>query len=176
VVRIYLLEREQLVGKPPERVFPFFARPENLALITPPSLDFRLLTPSPVGMERGRTVDYTIRILGMPVRWRTLISEYDPPRQFVDEQLSGPYCFWHHTHSFEAQGDGTLIRDRVRYALPLFLIGLGRDLVHRLYVRRELEAIFDYRRDVFASLFGGEDGVVTGQVPVRTLASEGGLT
>lgn len=153
-MRVYEFKREQPVARPRERLFGFFARPENLALITPPHLGFRLLTPSPVEMSKGRLIDYTIRLMGLPVRWRTLISHYDPPRSFVDEQLRGPYSFWHHEHRFEALDDGTLIVDRVRYALPLLTAGPLGEALHALYIRPTLEQIFDYRRDVFANLFG----------------------
>lgn len=152
-MRVYSLHREQWVARPLERVFPFFEQPENLALITPPSLGFRLLTPGPVRMEKGRVIDYTIRVLGLPTRWKTLISTYDPPWCFVDEQISGPYSFWHHTHRFEQRHGGTLLYDEVRYALPLVLMGPAGELVHTVYLRPTLERIFDYRRQVFASLF-----------------------
>jgi len=154
-MRCYTLRREQWVAAPLQRTFPFFARPENLALITPPRLGFRLLTPPPVDMEKGRIIDYTIRVMGLPVRWRTLISTYQPPACFVDEQMIGPYSFWHHTHRFEPRDGGTLLYDEVRYALPVALTGPLRDLVHSLYVRPTLERIFDFRAQVFARLFGG---------------------
>ena len=106
---VHTLERAQWLDRPPEEVFRFFERPENLAQVTPSSLDFRLLTPSPVPMGQGRIIDYTIRVAGVRVRWRTLVSTYDPPFCFVDEQLSGPYSFWHHTHRFEPRAGGTLM-------------------------------------------------------------------
>lgn len=154
-MHVYTLQREQWVASPLPRIFPFFAQPENLALITPPSLRFRLLTPGPVAMEQGRIIDYTIRVMGLPVRWRTLITRYDPPRCFVDEQISGPYSFWHHTHRFETRDGGTLLHDEVRYVLPMALMGPARSLVHALYVRPYLEKIFDYREQVFSGRFGG---------------------
>ena len=154
-MRCYTLRREQWVASPLQRIFPFFAQPENLALITPPSLRFRLLTPRPVDMEKGRIIDYTIRVMGLPVRWRTLITGYEPPRCFVDEQISGPYSFWHHTHRFEPRDGGTLLYDEVHYVLPLALIAPVRGLVYTLYVRPSMEQIFDYRKQVFTLLFGG---------------------
>ena len=154
-MRIYIMQREQWVARPRERVFPFFAQPENLALITPPSLGFRLLTPCPVNMEKCRAIDYTIRVMGLPTRWRTLITRYDPPCCFVDEQLSGPYSFWHHTHRFEPRDGGTLLFDEVHYALPILLFGPARDLLHMLYVRPTLKRIFDYRQQAFQDLFDG---------------------
>jgi len=170
-MRVYTLQREQWVAEPLERIFPFFSQPENLALITPPSLGFRLLTPRPVNMEKGRIIDYTIRLLGLRVRWRTLITRYDPPRCFVDEQLSGPYSFWHHTHRFEHNNGGTLLNDEVHYALPMVLVGPARDLVHALYVRPVLVRIFDHRQQVFASLFGDAPDSAA-QAPAPAIARE----
>ncbi len=154
-LRVYELNQEQCVDRPLERVFAFFERPENLALITPPSLDFQLLTPSPVAMEQGRIIDYTIRVLGMQVRWRSLISTYRPPQCFVNEQLLGPYSFWHHTHRFAAEGTGTRLIDEVRYALPAFLPRPLAAAVHRWHVQATLQHIFDYRREQIRRLFGG---------------------
>ena len=146
----YELERSLEVPRPRDEVFGFFARPENLAELTPSGLGFRILTPSPIPMARGTLIDYVISLHGLPMRWRTLISRYDPPHLFVDEQLRGPYDFWHHTHAFEETDAGTLIRDRVRYAMPLG--PLGR-LAHALAVRRQLRDIFDYRARVIAARF-----------------------
>ena len=156
-MRIHVLRREQFVPRPLERVFPFFERPENLALITPPHLAFQLLTPTPVAMRQGRIIDYTIRLLGVPVRWRSLISTYDPPYHFVDEQLTGPYSYWHHRHRFEARGHGTQLLDEVHYALPSYLLPSLEGVLHSLYVGRVLNEIFDYRRNFFARFFCSTD-------------------
>jgi ligand-binding SRPBCC domain-containing protein len=148
----HLLTSEQFVPRPRDEVFAFFAKPENLGAITPPWLDFRVLTPSPVPMERGALIDYVIRLGPLPTRWRTLITRHDPPHGFVDEQLQGPYSFWHHTHTFAEVEGGTLIGDRVLYVLPFG--ALGR-LVERLVIRRQLRAIFAHRRRAIAERFGG---------------------
>ena len=137
-----------------ERVFPFFENPQNLALITPPSLRFRLLSPSPVTMQQGRVIDYRIRLGVLPVRWRSLISTYDPPSCFVDEQLEGPYAYWRHTHRFECHAQRTLMMDEVEYALPSGLPALLERLMHASYVRPSLDAIFDYRASFYADFFG----------------------
>jgi ligand-binding SRPBCC domain-containing protein len=123
--------------------FEFFERPQNLARITPPWLGFRILTPEPIRMVRGLTLDYTVRVLGVRSHWRSLISEYDPPASFRDVQLIGPYRRWDHRHRFWREAGGTLIEDFVVYELPLGPLGV---LVDRLTVRRQLDAIFDYRR------------------------------
>lgn len=148
---MHILETEQLVPQPIKTVYAFFEKPENLGEITPPSMGFKTLTPSPITMKEGALIDYTIRLGGIPLHWRTMISHYSPPFQFVDEQLVGPYTFWHHTHSFEEVEVGTMIRDTVRYVLPFG--PLGR-LVHALFVRRQLESIFAYRYRVIAKQFG----------------------
>ena len=152
-MKLYKLEREQWVDRPLQLIFPFFERPENLALITPPSLNFHLLTPSPVKMEQGRIIDYSIRLLGVRTRWRSIISTYEPPYCFVDEQLIGPYSFWHHTHRFKQDGNGTLIFDEVRYALPIYLPQPLSTVLQRWHIHPTLEHIFNYRRDQFMSFF-----------------------
>jgi ligand-binding SRPBCC domain-containing protein len=153
-VKVFTLEREQIVARELDRIFPFFERPENLALITPRDLRFRLLTPSPVPMRQGQVIDYAIRVMSVPVRWRSLISLYDPPWAFADEQLDGPYAYWHHAHEFRSLGDSTLLRDRVRYALPAWMAGPPGNRLQRLYVAPSLRRIFDYRAAMFERLFG----------------------
>ena len=98
-----------------DEVFPFFAEARNLESITPPWLNFKVLTPAPVVMRAGTLIDYRIRFHGIPIRWRTEIVKWDAPHSFVDMQLRGPYTLWHHTHTFEERGGGTLCIDDVRY-------------------------------------------------------------
>ena len=133
-----------------EEVFAFFGKPENLAHITPPWLGFRILTPSPVAMRQGALIDYQISLGPFPTRWRSMITAFEPPHLFVDEQLNGPYSFWHHTHRFEAKGSGTVISDEVRYLLPFGPLG---KLVHAVTVRRQLQGVFSHRRGVIADYF-----------------------
>jgi len=148
----HVLEFRLLLPAPRARVFEFFARPENLAAITPPRLGFTLLTPPPITLVAGAVLDYRIRWLGLPFRWRSLIREYDPPYRFVDVQVIGPYARWEHRHTFLEEAGGTVMEDRVTYRLPWGSIG---EVVHRLGVRRQLEAIFAYRRDRLRSLLAG---------------------
>jgi len=147
---IYLLERVQTIQRPLGDVFRFFADAFNLEAITPPFLRFRIVTPPPIVMAAGTTIDYRLRLFGLPFRWRTRIERFERDAGFVDVQLGGPYRLWHHTHAFEARGAATRMEDRVRYALPLG--PLGR-LAHAAVVRRTLDSIFDYRRDRVAELF-----------------------
>jgi ligand-binding SRPBCC domain-containing protein len=143
-----------MIARPRGEVFEFFSRPENLERITPGWVGFRLLTPQPIDMKAGAVLDYTIRLLGLPVRWTTLISDYEPPHRFSDVALRGPYRFWCHTHTFEKDGQETIMIDEVRYALPFGILG---DLVHRLWVRRQLDCIFDYRAEVIGEIFGASE-------------------
>lgn len=123
----------------PENVFPFFADAGNLETLTPPWLNFKIVTGTPIAMREGALIDYKLRVRGFPVRWRTRIQTWQPPYRFVDEQLHGPYRQWIHEHTFEAQNGGTLARDCVRYAVPMDF------LIHRWLVRPDIEKIFRYR-------------------------------
>ena len=145
----YVIERSTWIAHPMSTVFPFFSAAENLRKITPPELGFRIRSASPILMRVGTLIDYTIVLFGLPLRWRTEITKWDPPHSFEDKQLRGPYAKWVHTHSFVEERGGTTMRDRVVYALPLG--ALGR-LAHPL-VRRQLRWIFDYRESVLLREF-----------------------
>ena len=140
---VYRLHRRQWVPAGLGETFAFFERPQNLALITPPWLAFTLLTPEPIAMRRGLVLDYRIRVMGMPVRWRSEITEYEPPSGFRDEQSRGPYRRWDHRHRFREADGGIAIDDLVTYEVPLGPVGAA---LNRLAVRPRLEAIFDFRR------------------------------
>jgi ligand-binding SRPBCC domain-containing protein len=145
-----LLTRTQLVPRPRAEVFAFFADAHNLERITPPALRFRILTPSPIALGEGALIDYRLSLFGLPFRWRTRIEAWEPGIRFVDQQLAGPYRRWHHTHTFEDALGGTLMHDRVEYALPLGVVGA---LAAGWLVRRQVEAIFDHRGAAIERLF-----------------------
>ena len=138
-MRTYRLTREQLVPLQREEVFEFFSEAHNLQELTPPWLNFEILTPQPVEMRAGRLIDYKLRLRMVPVRWQSEITVWQPPFRFVDRQRKGPYRLWVHTHTFEDMAGGTLVTDVVDYAVP------GGELVERLLVRPDLERIFDFR-------------------------------
>jgi ligand-binding SRPBCC domain-containing protein len=151
-VTVLTLKREQLLPAPPDEVFDFFSDAHNLAAITPPWLHFRVVTADPIAMRPGTVIEYRLRLHRLPVNWLTRIESWLPGRRFEDRQVRGPYRLWHHTHTFEPCDGGTRVRDLVRYAMPLG--PLGR-LAHAAVVRRDLERIFDFRRDAVAAAFGG---------------------
>jgi uncharacterized protein YbjT (DUF2867 family)/ligand-binding SRPBCC domain-containing protein len=160
------LVASQLVARPRDEVFAFFARPENLGRITPASMGFEFLTEDRE-MRSGLEIRYRIRpLLGIPMTWTTRIEDYDPPFGFRDIQLSGPYARWEHTHTFESVPGGTLVRDEITYAVPFGPLG---EVAHRLVVRNELERIFRHRSEVIGSLFA-TPAPSTG----RTIAVAGG--
>jgi ligand-binding SRPBCC domain-containing protein len=136
---------------PRSEVFPFFADPANLERLTPPWLNFRVLTPPPLPRGEGAVFEYRLRVRGLPIFWRTLIESYHEGRQFVDRQIAGPYALWHHTHTFEDLPDGgTRITDRVRYRVGWGFFGR---IATALWVRSDIERIFAYRKDVLAKQF-----------------------
>lgn len=146
-LKTHIFETELWLPLPREKVLPFFADARNLESITPPWLNFRILTPGEIPMRVGALIDYQLRVHGLPVRWRTEITGWNPPASFVDEQRRGPYRLWRHTHTFAEFNGGTLCGDRVEYAVP------GGALVNRLFVRRDVEKIFAFRAEALKKHF-----------------------
>ncbi|HEU4334452.1 MAG TPA: SRPBCC family protein [Candidatus Eisenbacteria bacterium] len=129
-------------------VFPFFADARNLEELTPPFLRFQVLSPPPIPMAAGTRIDYRLRLHGIPIRWQSEITAWEPMRMFVDEQRRGPYRTWIHTHRFTAKNGGTLVEDEVRYDVP------GGALVNALFVRNDVARIFAYREAKLRARFG----------------------
>lgn len=151
--KTYTLERSQMIQLPRKEVFDFFSDAFNLERLTPAFLNFKILTKAPIDIGEGSLIDYRIRLFGVPMKWRTRIERFEPDTEFVDNQIKGPYVLWHHTHVFEHTADGTLMKDVVRYRLPVGVVGR---MVHWLFVRRTLERIFDFRRDALKSCLGSD--------------------
>ena len=148
----HTLRRTQVVATPLEETFAFFADPHNLEAITPPWLRFRIVE-APAHLERGALLRYRLRLFGVPIGWLTEIRAWDPPGEFTDVQMRGPFQLWEHRHRLTAIGNGTEITDEVRYRL--FLGPLG-ELVRRVVVGRWLDSIFDYRARAVAEWFGAK--------------------
>lgn len=149
-MRAHVFEAEQRVQAPLADVFEFFSHPGNLERITPPWLSFSLTGGTPETVGAGTLIAYKLRLHGVPVGWVTRIEEFEPQRRFVDTQLRGPYRLWHHRHEFEADGDATIVRDRVRYQLPFGILGA---LAHLAFVRRDVERIFAHRHRAIEQIF-----------------------
>ena len=147
-MRTFEFKTSLWLPKPLNEVFPFFANAHNLEQLTPPWLHFKVLTPAPISMMAGTTINYRLRLRGLPIRWLSEITVWEPPYRFVDEQRRGPYRLWIHEHCFHEQDGGTLAEDYVRYAVP------GGALVNRLLVGRDMAKIFQYRHRQMELLFG----------------------
>ncbi len=166
-VQGYRLKAEIVVKSSLQEVFDFFSSAENLEMITPPWLNFRILTPMPVTMKRGALLDYKIRLHMIPIRWRTEIAQWQPPFKFVDQQLRGPYKRWWHEHTFEDLGGGrTLVRDEVHY------IPRGGSLLHRLIVKPDLVKIFSYRQERLAEHFTVDNNLDAAKINTARGTSE----
>jgi ligand-binding SRPBCC domain-containing protein len=146
---VYTLRSEVHVPAPLDEVWPFFSNARNLERLTPSFLRFEVLTPDPIEMAVGTLIDYKLRVRGVPLRWQSEITVWDPPHRFVDEQRRGPYRCWIHEHGFEVDGDGTIARDLVQYD------HIGGKLVNRLLVGPDVRKIFAYREKVLREIFAG---------------------
>ena len=138
---------EQWLPRPLEEIFPFFSDARNLGLLTPPWLQFKVVTKGPIVMGAGTLIDYRIRFRGIPLWWRTRILEWNPPFRFRDDQLRGPFRRWVHTHTFVSKDGGTLCKDDLEYAV------WGGALPDRFFVRPDVERIFAFRQAALAARF-----------------------
>lgn len=146
-MKTWSIHREIRVPAPIDEVFPFFADAYNLEILTPDFLQFQINTPAPIHMAVGTLIDYQIRVHRLPIRWRTKITAWELNHRFVDEQLSGPYRLWRHEHRFIPEDGGTRCIDHVEYRPK------GGALLNRLFVERDVNAIFDYREKQMKKLF-----------------------
>lgn len=144
------LERESVIKAPIEQVFDFFSKAENLNIITPPQLKFDIITPLPIVIKEGTLIDYKIKISGLSFKWRTKIAEWEPHSRFVDIQLKGPYKMWVHEHTFTADGNKTIMKDKVNYISKGWFL---EPLIQRFFVRKKVEDIFDYRQKKLSAIF-----------------------
>jgi ligand-binding SRPBCC domain-containing protein len=147
-MRRFCFQAKLWLPRPKEHIFEFFSDARNLEQLTPPWLQFRIVTPGPIQMQPGTEIDYRIKIRGIPSSWRSRITIWDPPHRFVDEQVRGPYRMWVHEHRFAEDSGGTACEDRVEYAPP------GGTLIDKLFVRRDIRKIFEYRSQRLHQLFG----------------------
>lgn len=151
-MKTYILEKETLINAPVKEVWQFFSDPHNLQRITPAYMKFKVVScPEVPEVYHGMLIEYRVRpLLNIPMKWVTLIKEVAPLQSFTDTQLQGPYTLWEHQHTFKETGQGTLMNDRVKYALPLAFLG---QVAHSLFVRRQLQGIFTYREKVIKTVF-----------------------
>ena len=146
-MKTFLFKSQQTLEQPLSDVFEFFSDAHNLAVITPPWLRFEVLTPAPIQMSPGTRIDYRLRVHGIPLRWQSEITEWNPPHAFADEQRRGPYRLWRHIHTFDETENGVIVGDSVEYAV------WGDGLVNKFFVRPDIEKIFAYRSKQLDQIF-----------------------
>ena len=146
-MKTFLFKTQQTLEQPLTEVFEFFSNAHNLAVITPPWLHFEVITPAPIEMVVGTLIDYRLKLRGIPIRWQSEITEWNPPYAFVDVQRRGPYRLWRHTHTFDETVEGVVVGDTVEYAV------WGNELIGRLFVRPDIEKIFAYRSEQLNEIF-----------------------
>jgi ligand-binding SRPBCC domain-containing protein len=152
--KAYTLSATMMLPVDRETLFHFFSDAFQLEQITPPWLNFRVITPAPIVIQAGTLIDYKLKLRGFPIRWRTEISTWDPPYSFTDRQLKGPYYLWEHFHTFEEVEGGTLVSDQVNYR------SIGGALVHSLFVKNDLLKIFAWRQQKMTERFANEGATV----------------
>jgi ligand-binding SRPBCC domain-containing protein len=148
--KTYTLSFKQQVSRPLPEVFDFFSRAENLEVLTPPWLNFKILEVNPQPIRQGTLIKYSLRVHGIPLRWTSEIVEWEPPHRFADLQLSGPYKLWRHEHRFETRDGGTLISDTINLALPLGILG---ELAYKIKVHSDVQGVFAFRENKIRTLF-----------------------
>jgi ligand-binding SRPBCC domain-containing protein len=148
---MHILIKETIIKKPLEEVFDFFSKAENLNLLTPPEMQFKIITPSPITIHQGKLIDYKIKVNGIPFKWQTEITVWQPPFRFVDKQKKGPYNTWIHEHLFEARGSSTYMRDTVQFKSPGWIL---EPIINKLFIEKKVRGIFEYREKVLLQLFG----------------------
>lgn len=149
-MKYHILKKETILNENIKVIFDFFSKAENLNLITPPELGFKIITKLPVVMQKGSIIDYKIKLNGFPFKWKTEITKWEPPFYFEDTQISGPYKMWVHEHKFQDSAGKTIMQDIVKYLSPG---GLLEFIPHNLIVRKKVESIFNYRESKFSELF-----------------------
>lgn len=149
---IFQYNTEHLLPIDIDQAWDFFSSAKNLARITPPEMDFKILTQlDDKEVYEGMLIDYTVKpLFGVPLQWQTEIFRVNKPDYFTDRQLKGPYKIWEHTHSFIEKENGVLMKDEVRYQLPFGIIGR---IAHAIFIKKKVESIFDFRGKALNKIF-----------------------
>lgn len=148
---MFTLRKEQFLKTDIKSAWDFFSNPANLSKITPPWLNFKIVSPVPEKMYQGMVVEYRVHpFLNIPIKWITEITHADEPCFFVDEQRFGPYKFWHHKHFFKETDSRVHMNDEVHYILPMGFLG---KILNDIIVKNRLKEIFEYRFETLENIF-----------------------
>ncbi|MBX9783672.1 MAG: SRPBCC family protein [Chitinophagaceae bacterium] len=151
--KVYTLQSVEKIPVSIDTAWDFFSNPANLQAITPKEMGFEIISKFHGGrMYAGQIIEYKVRPLpGIPIYWMTEITHVEEKKYFVDEQRFGPYSLWHHQHQFKAIDGGMEMTDIVHYKIPFWVLG---DVANSLFVKKQLEGIFNYRVEAVERLFG----------------------
>lgn len=151
-MKIYYYKTRQFLSTDINTAWDFFSSAKNLAIITPPELDFKILTDlDDKDIYEGMLIEYTVKpLFGIPLHWQTEIWKIKKPEMFTDKQVKGPYKIWEHTHIFIQKENGILMKDEVKYQLPFGIVG---QITNSLLVRKKIERIFNYRKEILNKIF-----------------------
>ncbi|MEO5908886.1 MAG: SRPBCC family protein [Ginsengibacter sp.] len=151
-MKIYYYKTRQFLSTDINTAWDFFSSAKNLAIITPPELDFKILTDlDDKDIYEGMLIEYTVKpLFGIPLHWQTEIWKIKKPEMFTDKQVKGPYKIWEHTHIFIQKENGILMKDKVKYQLPFGILG---QITNSLLVRKKIERIFSYRKEILNKIF-----------------------
>ena len=158
-MKTYYYKAEQFLSTDIQTAWDFFSSAKNLAVITPPELDFRILTNlEDKEIYEGMIIDYTVKpLFGIPLHWKTEIQKINKPAMFVDNQVKGPYKLWEHIHTFMEKDNGVLMHDIVKYQIPFGFLGT---LAHFLIIRKKIEHIFSFRKEILEKFFPGRQETI----------------
>ncbi len=157
-MQAHSLTFETKLYRPLDEIFNFFSNAENLTAVTPTDVEFSMLTPTPIKMHVGTMINYRIKLMGVPFFWCTHINMWEPPYRFADEQLKGPYVFWHHEHTFEQKEGYVLMTDKLHYLSPGWFL---EPLINRFFVTPQIKKIWVFRDQQFKKLFGKKEEAFT---------------
>jgi ligand-binding SRPBCC domain-containing protein len=147
---MHFLTTTTVINKPLSEVFEFFSNAENLNKITPPDMQFKILTPLPIIIKKGTLINYKIKVNGIPFNWQTEITEWEPNKRFIDKQLKGPYRVWIHEHTFEEKDGKTIMNDHVQFLSPGWFL---EPIINKLFIEKKVKGIFAYREKILTNLF-----------------------
>jgi len=147
---MHFLTTTTVINKPLSEVFEFFSNAENLNKITPPDMQFKILTPLPIIIKKGTLIDYKIKVNGIPLNWQTEITEFEVNKRFIDKQLKGPYRVWIHEHTFEEKDGKTIMNDHVQFLSPGWFL---EPIINKLFIEKKVKGIFAYREKILTNLF-----------------------
>lgn len=151
-MKVHSLSQEQTIPIPINQAWEFFSSPRNLEAMTPPEMGFRIVSlPSEILYE-GEIIEYSVKVLpGFWIPWVSEIKALRKGESFVDDQISGPFKFWHHRHSFEETSGGTIVKDLIHYSVGFSIFG---EVARALVVKNQLAKMFEHRRLVLDEKFG----------------------